>query len=102
MDVINLRRGMNFQEDLLFATDDYRCAVIMVTTTVCGRHRTYDLRIRGAYVILRPPAKCLEEYLKYEKHGKVIYEPSCPSILKRHEKTALYEPQIDRCGNRNN
>ncbi|KAL1472800.1 hypothetical protein MTO96_039096 [Rhipicephalus appendiculatus] len=93
---------MNFQEDLLFATEDYRCAVVMVTTSVCGKHHTYDLRIRGAYIALKPPPKCLEEYWKFEKRGKVIYEPSCPSILKRQEKTVLYEPLKDRCGNRVN
>ncbi|XP_075722781.1 uncharacterized protein LOC119167978 isoform X2 [Rhipicephalus microplus] len=100
MDVKNLGKGMGFQEDLLYATDDYRCAVVMVTTTVCGKHRTYDLRIRGAYIILKPPPKCLEHYLKFEKHGTVVYEKNCTDILKRQQKAGLYEPQNDRCGNR--
>uniref|UniRef100_A0A224YH76 Lipocalin n=1 Tax=Rhipicephalus zambeziensis TaxID=60191 RepID=A0A224YH76_9ACAR len=102
MEVKNLGKGMNFQEDLLYATDDYRCSVVMVTTTVCGKYRTYDLRIRGAYIVLRPPPKCLEHYRKFERHGTVLYERNCTDILKRQEKAGSYEPQNDRCGNRVN
>nr|XP_054928613.1 uncharacterized protein LOC126534043 isoform X1 [Dermacentor andersoni] len=41
MDVKTSGPLFNFQEDLLFMSDDYSCAVVMTTTNVCGCRNKY-------------------------------------------------------------
>uniref|UniRef100_A0A131YS11 Lipocalin n=1 Tax=Rhipicephalus appendiculatus TaxID=34631 RepID=A0A131YS11_RHIAP len=102
MDVKPEGRGINFQEDLLYISDDNSCAVILVTTKICAKRLTYDLRIRNSHIKHRPHPKCVHEYEKYERYGKVLYDPSCQNILARKGMARLYEPENSRCQNRTN
>ncbi|XP_037499667.1 uncharacterized protein LOC119373676 isoform X1 [Rhipicephalus sanguineus] len=100
MDVKPQGKGIHFQEDLLYMSDDESCAVIVVTTKFCAKHLTYDLRVRNSHIKHPPHPKCVEEYRRYERHGKILYDSSCQNILARKGESGLYEPQQDRCGNR--
>uniref|UniRef100_L7LRM0 Putative group i salivary lipocalin n=1 Tax=Rhipicephalus pulchellus TaxID=72859 RepID=L7LRM0_RHIPC len=98
MDVKPQGKGINFQEDLIFMSDDKSCAVILVTTKVCAKRFTYDLRVRNSHIRHSPHPKCLHVYEKFERHGIVVYDPSCQGILAKVANSKVYEPQQDRCG----
>nr|XP_037275330.1 uncharacterized protein LOC119167977 [Rhipicephalus microplus] len=101
MDVTPRGMGTYFQEDMLYMRSDKSCAVIMVTYPFCGRYIVYDLRVKNSHIQRPPHPKCVQEYLKYEKYGKVIYDSSCQGILAAKGKPGLYQPN-DRCPNRIN
>ncbi|XP_049515537.1 uncharacterized protein LOC119434723 [Dermacentor silvarum] len=99
MDVKTFGPILNFQEDLLFMSDDSSCAVVMVTTNICGKRHKYDLRIRNTFITKTPHKNCVKAFEKYEKHAKVIYDPSCQHILAKLGESQPYEPQKERCIN---
>ncbi|XP_065284320.2 uncharacterized protein [Dermacentor albipictus] len=87
----------NFQEDLLFMSDDNSCAVVMTTTNVCGKNLRYDLRIMNDFITKPPLKKCLKWFHKYEKHGIVLYDPSCQHILAQRGTSQPYGQEKERC-----
>ncbi|XP_075554819.1 uncharacterized protein LOC142587584 isoform X7 [Dermacentor variabilis] len=97
MDVKTSGPLFNFQEDLVFMSDDYSCAVVMTTTNVCGKVIRYDLRIRNAFIKKPPQKNCLKWFHKYEKHGTVRYDPSCQHILAHHGESKPYDEEQERC-----
>ncbi|XP_037576066.2 uncharacterized protein LOC119458302 isoform X3 [Dermacentor silvarum] len=100
MDVRTSGPLRNLQEDLLFMSEDNSCAVVMVTTKVCAKHHTYDLRIRNSSITKPPERKCLKVFHKYEKNGIGLYDPSCQDILAKHGESQSYDPQHERCKNK--
>ncbi|XP_037576065.1 uncharacterized protein LOC119458302 isoform X1 [Dermacentor silvarum] len=100
MDVKSSGHIGNLEEDLLFMSHDYSCAVVLVTTKVCAKLHKYDLRIRNSFITKPPQDNCLKVFQKYEKYGKVLYDPSCQHILAKRGESQSYEPQEERCKNK--
>nr|XP_054928616.1 uncharacterized protein LOC126534043 isoform X5 [Dermacentor andersoni] len=53
MDVKTSGPLFNFQEDLLFMSDDYSCAVVMTTTNVCGTQPHHGRRVEFCHPEVR-------------------------------------------------
>uniref|UniRef100_A0A224YH85 Lipocalin n=1 Tax=Rhipicephalus zambeziensis TaxID=60191 RepID=A0A224YH85_9ACAR len=81
MHVRNQGRVFIAKEKILYMSWKYRCAVIKVLQEHFGWEAFYDLRIWDAWIKLGPHAKCVQQFAKHTRKGKVIYGPLCDHIL---------------------
>ncbi|XP_037275324.2 uncharacterized protein LOC119167969 [Rhipicephalus microplus] len=81
MQVSNKEHVVISIEDLIYMSERYRCAVIIVKQFTPTKQTFYDLRVRDAYLKTRPHEKCVKRFEKLTPRGHGIYMPKCKIIL---------------------
>uniref|UniRef100_A0A131YFP3 Lipocalin n=1 Tax=Rhipicephalus appendiculatus TaxID=34631 RepID=A0A131YFP3_RHIAP len=81
MQVRSMDNVIVLKEKMLYVSRKYRCAVIKVTQAHLGREPFYELRIWDSFVKQGPNLKCVRQFHKHTRKGKIIYGPLCDNIL---------------------
>ncbi|XP_070377435.1 uncharacterized protein [Dermacentor albipictus] len=88
-------RGHKVSRSLHGIFDQHRKNHMDVKTA--GKNLRYDLRIMNDFITKPPLKKCLKWFHKYEKHGIVLYDPSCQHILAQRGTSQPYGQEKERC-----
>uniref|UniRef100_A0A224YLZ7 Lipocalin n=1 Tax=Rhipicephalus zambeziensis TaxID=60191 RepID=A0A224YLZ7_9ACAR len=82
MQVSNKDHAVTSIEDLIYMSETYRCAVILVKQFIPTQQKFYDLRVWDTYLKTHPHEKCIRRFEKLTKRGHGIYMPKCKIILR--------------------
>uniref|UniRef100_L7LRC3 Putative group i salivary lipocalin n=1 Tax=Rhipicephalus pulchellus TaxID=72859 RepID=L7LRC3_RHIPC len=92
-------RESEYLECMVYYHKRFGCAVISVKPQN-GEASYYDLRIQSSFIKAGPSPKCVLMFARHAVHGRVIYDPQCPAILRRSRMPSFYTPPMCHDSNR--
>ncbi|XP_049526954.1 uncharacterized protein LOC125946875 [Dermacentor silvarum] len=76
-------------ELIIYANDNYTCAVMNVTLTLGVPSFWFDLRVRNSSVTLGPDRDCQNYYKHVAPKSEQLYNPKCQAILQHSDATPV-------------